>query len=227
MAKQKPVPFTAHDYRLIVVVVLLCTLCFYFLFEIEMSKFSTVVSYDYWENSSAPQSSEQPKAAAIAASELNSSNGVSSQHISSESLPKPVTPPPPVASQTPSSTAIDSPSEIDMNDYSFEEQAEMDAAPPPENIPPPMTDTPSQPDYTEPLEPEHDDASDTEYTGMVNINTASLEMLCSLEGVGEVTAQNIIQFRETAGAFREITDLMLVKGIGNSKFEAIRHRIEI
>ncbi len=65
------------------------------------------------------------------------------------------------------------------------------------------------------------------YTDMVNINTASKEQLCSLDGIGEVLAQNIIDFRENAGGFESIEDIMYVNGIGEGKFEQIKDRITI
>lgn len=65
------------------------------------------------------------------------------------------------------------------------------------------------------------------YTGIVNINTASLEQLCSLNGIGEVTAKKIIDFRNQAGGFNSIEEIMYVNGIGEKKFEAIKDRITV
>lgn len=69
--------------------------------------------------------------------------------------------------------------------------------------------------------------SEEEYTGMVNINTATLEMLCSLDGIGEVTAQKIIDFRTVNGGFQTIEDIMLVSGIGDKKYNAIKSRLTV
>ena len=55
----------------------------------------------------------------------------------------------------------------------------------------------------------------------VNINTASLEELDELQGIGSSTAQKIINARP----FNEIEDLKNVGGIGESKFEAIKNEI--
>lgn len=66
-----------------------------------------------------------------------------------------------------------------------------------------------------------------EYTGPVNINTASFEQLCSLYGIGEITAQNIIDFRNEAGGFNSIEEIMYVNGIGEKKFEAIKDRLTL
>ena len=59
----------------------------------------------------------------------------------------------------------------------------------------------------------------------ISINTASLEELCSLPGVGETTAVKIISYREENGLFSELTDLLRVPGIGEKKFEQMRDRI--
>ncbi len=58
--------------------------------------------------------------------------------------------------------------------------------------------------------------------GMLNINTASVEELQMLPGIGESTAQNIVDFREANGPFASIDDLLKVRGIGEVKLEAIR-----
>lgn len=61
--------------------------------------------------------------------------------------------------------------------------------------------------------------------GKININTAGSELLVQLDGIGEKTAQKIIDYRETNGAFQSIEDIMLVNGIGEKKFEAIKDKI--
>lgn len=61
--------------------------------------------------------------------------------------------------------------------------------------------------------------------GLVNINTASLEELCTLDGIGEVIAGRIIEYREENGPFTSVDELINVKGIGEKKLEDIRDRI--
>jgi competence protein ComEA len=50
-------------------------------------------------------------------------------------------------------------------------------------------------------------------SGKVNVNTATLEELMTLPGIGETKARSILSYRETHGAFATIEDLMQVEGI--------------
>lgn len=61
---------------------------------------------------------------------------------------------------------------------------------------------------------------------IVNINTASVEELSeSLPGVGKVTAERIVEYRESNGQFNSIDEIMEVKGIGEKIFEKIESLI--
>lgn len=62
-------------------------------------------------------------------------------------------------------------------------------------------------------------------SGLVNINTASLEELDALPGVGPSTAQAIIDDRTQNGAFASIEDLLRVSGIGEKKYEKLKASI--
>jgi competence protein ComEA len=59
----------------------------------------------------------------------------------------------------------------------------------------------------------------------ININTALAGDLQLLPGIGEVTAERIIEYRELKGPFRKAEDLKKVKGIGDKKFEQLQQYI--
>ena len=61
----------------------------------------------------------------------------------------------------------------------------------------------------------------------VNINTASLEELYTLPGIGAVKAQAIIDYREENGPFASLEEMMNVSGIGSATFEKIKNSITI
>lgn len=63
--------------------------------------------------------------------------------------------------------------------------------------------------------------------GLVNINTATQEELESLPGVGPVTAQRIIEYRNRVGTFRSVEELEKVKGIGPKKLEQLRRYVTV
>ena len=61
----------------------------------------------------------------------------------------------------------------------------------------------------------------------VNINTANLDKLQTLPGIGEAMAKRIIEYRTENGKFQSIDDIKNVSGIGDSKFEKIKEYIVI
>ncbi|MBE0617117.1 MAG: helix-hairpin-helix domain-containing protein [Proteobacteria bacterium] len=61
----------------------------------------------------------------------------------------------------------------------------------------------------------------------VNLNTATVDQLGSLPGVGEVIAKAIVEFRQMNGPFKKLDDLLQVKGIGEKKLEAIRPLVSL
>ncbi len=69
--------------------------------------------------------------------------------------------------------------------------------------------------------------SEEESDGLININTASEEMLMSLPGIGNVKAQGIISYRENSGLFNSIEDIMKVEGIKEALFSKIKDFIKV
>lgn len=61
----------------------------------------------------------------------------------------------------------------------------------------------------------------------ININSAQIEELITLPGVGEATANKIIEYRKENGKFQKIEDLKNVPGIGDSKYENIKTMIRV
>lgn len=61
----------------------------------------------------------------------------------------------------------------------------------------------------------------------ININTATLELLMQLKGIGDTKAAAIIEYREQNGGFNKIEDIMNVKGIGERIFAAIKDSIKV
>lgn len=61
----------------------------------------------------------------------------------------------------------------------------------------------------------------------VNINTASLEELSSLEGIGISKAEKILQYREKNNGFKDISELKNVEGIGDKLYDAIKDLIRV
>ena len=64
-------------------------------------------------------------------------------------------------------------------------------------------------------------------TGPVSLNTATLEQLDALPGVGPVLAQNILDFRTAHGHFDRIEQLNDVTGIGPAKFASLKDLVTV
>lgn len=62
---------------------------------------------------------------------------------------------------------------------------------------------------------------------LININTADLEQLKEITGIGNIKAQSIIDYREANGGFKSLEELKNVDGIGDKTFEKIKDQITL
>ncbi len=77
--------------------------------------------------------------------------------------------------------------------------------------------------YTEPVE----ESSSQNSSGKINLNKATLTELQTLPGIGEVKAQNIIDYRESSGGFKAIDELTNITGIGSKTVDKLRDMVDI
>lgn len=64
-------------------------------------------------------------------------------------------------------------------------------------------------------------------TKPLNINTASARELEELPGIGKVMAERILAHRAQYGPFRRTEHLMMVRGLSDHKFRALRERVTV
>ena len=62
---------------------------------------------------------------------------------------------------------------------------------------------------------------------IVNLNTATVDQIEALPGIGRKTAERIIEFRTKNGGFKRIEDLMNVKGIGEKSFLKLKPQLTV
>jgi comEA protein len=61
----------------------------------------------------------------------------------------------------------------------------------------------------------------------LNLNTATIEQLEKLPGIGPNTAKSIVQFRERSGPFQRVEDLLAIKGISKARLEKLRPYVTV
>ena len=61
----------------------------------------------------------------------------------------------------------------------------------------------------------------------VNLNSATVDQLESLPGIGPRTAQRILEFRAKNGGFKRVEDLMKIQGIGEKSFLKLRPLVTV
>jgi competence protein ComEA len=61
----------------------------------------------------------------------------------------------------------------------------------------------------------------------INLNTATVEQLDQLDGVGPATAQKIVAYRQQRGGFRSVAELDQVPGIGPKRLAALKDRLRV
>ena len=63
--------------------------------------------------------------------------------------------------------------------------------------------------------------------GPISLNTATVEQLDELEGIGPTTAQKILDWRKEHGGFRSVEDLKQISGIGPKRFESLKDKVRM
>ena len=63
--------------------------------------------------------------------------------------------------------------------------------------------------------------------GPISLNTATVEQLDQLEGIGPTTAQKILDWRKEHGGFRSVDDLNQISGIGPKRFESLKDNVRM
>jgi competence protein ComEA len=63
--------------------------------------------------------------------------------------------------------------------------------------------------------------------GPISLNTATVDQLDELDGIGPATAQKILDWRKQHGGFRSVEDLQQISGIGPKRFESLKDKVRM
>lgn len=88
-------------------------------------------------------------------------------------------------------------------------------------------DTAAGTDYTITVTRRESETVTPKTSGPVDINTATLDELQTLKGIGPSLAQRIIDYREEYGPFTSVEDLLNVKGIGEATLNKFRDHVTV
>ncbi len=61
----------------------------------------------------------------------------------------------------------------------------------------------------------------------VNLNTAGVDELVTLPGIGKAYAERIVEYRQKNGPFKKVEDILNVRGIGEKTFDRIKDRLTL
>ena len=70
-------------------------------------------------------------------------------------------------------------------------------------------------------------ARERQEAGLLNLNTASKEQLCTIPGIGETRAEAILRYREEKGGFASVEEIMQVDGIKEGLYAKIQDKIYV
>lgn len=62
---------------------------------------------------------------------------------------------------------------------------------------------------------------------LLNLNTASIQELDELPGIGPVIARRIVEFREKRNGFRRVEELLAIQGISERMWQELRELVEV
>ena len=71
------------------------------------------------------------------------------------------------------------------------------------------------------------ETQEANHNGKIDLNTATLDQLQLLPGIGQSIAQKIMEYRSIHNGFTSVEELIQIQGIGEKKFEQIKQYIEV